>query len=301
MPTDPKTQSERSEIELIDQFVKRRQKQLAREQPEKPIGDIVEHIEDLPSFQRWEAETDAEREQREGEAAKEREVKQQRERGRAWTDLVRRLGTVYADCRLETFSTYCDPTIAKRQQAVLVNLRGYAARMTTEVAAGRNVLLLGPSGTGKDHLFTALARTAIFQLPDSHEDCDGTFPYSSPIRWTRGSRFYLECRQAMGESEVSLISQYAMARILYFSDPLLPIGGLTPHQAAMFYEIIDDRYRHKRPTWVSLNVKDRAEAEERMGGAIIDRLAEGALTGHCDWPSWRERAELTGPDRRKDA
>ena len=202
------------------------------------------------------------------------------ERQERWKALADRLGDDYRECRLANYHTYSDPATARRQTAIVKRLLSYCEGMPAEVKSGRGVVLFGPSGTGKDHLITALARAAILT-------------YGLSVRWVRGSAFCIESRDAMGSdvSEGNMVNKYSFARILYISDPLPPIGGLTPYQATMLYEILDERNRQKRPTWVTLNVANRADADRRLGAANVERLIERALKAECDWPSYRSRKE----------
>jgi DNA replication protein DnaC len=68
-------------------------------------------------------------------------------------------------------------------------------------------------------------------------------------------------------------------------------SGKSPAWAAEInlLEIIDRRYSHLLPTWMTINVANRKEAETRMGAPTVDRLAHDALTVVCDWPSFRAK------------
>jgi DNA replication protein DnaC len=214
----------------------------------------------------------AEAHEREVAEAKKAELQNRREKARK---LARELGPAYASCTLDSFELHKDPDIAKRQKRVLEGVRGYAENLAEETRNGCSVVLYGPSGTGKDHLITALCWLAILR-------------HGLSVRWIRGSRLFLEMRDAMGrDSERELMAQYAVAPILFVSDPLPPMGALTPHQAMMLCDIVDERNRQKRPIWVTLNVADRSDADQRLGAPIVDRLVERALTAHMDWPSYR--------------
>lgn len=191
-----------------------------------------------------------------------------------WQRLAKRLGSDYRDARLSNFRFYKDPAIAKAQKAAVDTLAAYGKDMVANIKAGRGIVLFGPSGTGKDHCLSALSRVAVTRF----DRC---------VRWVRGSSFCIESRAVMGGNEKQFIESFTRAQILYVSDPLPPVGGLTPHQSAMLYEILDERNRQKRPTWVTLNVANRSDADTRLGAANADRLIERALTIEFDWPSYR--------------
>lgn len=210
--------------------------------------------------------------------ASDAKTERDQQRQERWETLVKRLGGAYRDCWLENYQLYDDPAVAQRQKAVVSALAKYVCNMPAEIRAGRGVVLFGPSGTGKDHLLTALARAAILECGER-------------VRWVRGSAFCIESRQAMGlDAEGNLIARYSLARILYISDPLPPVGGLTPHQSAMLYEILDERNRQQRPTWTSLNVANRGDADGRLGAANVDRILDRALSLELTWPSYRAGA-----------
>ena len=209
------------------------------------------------------------RRRREGALAKRKAEIQNR-----WDHFAGKLGNDYRHCRLSTYQLYKAPAVARRQQTALDALTAYAKDMPANIKAGRGIVLLGPSGTGKDHCLAALSRDAILR-------------YGRTVRWARGSAFWIESRCTMGQGEQEFIDSFTWPHILYLSDPLPPIGGLTPHQSAMLYEILDERNRHKRPTWVTMNVCDRTDADSRLGAANVDRLIERALSIQFDWASYR--------------
>jgi DNA replication protein DnaC len=159
---------------------------------------------------------------------------------------------------------------------VVTALRGYAQRLGEHVAAGRGIVLFGPSGTGKDHLLTALAKLAIDEAGFS-------------VKWCNGMDLCGGFRDAMDNHlpESSLISSFVSPDILYVSDPVPPFGTLKEFQVAQLFRIVDGRYRRLRPTWMTINVAKRDEANDRLAVQIVDRLSDGALTALCNWPSHR--------------
>jgi len=215
-----------------------------------------------------EHDTPAETAQQDDEA-----LQQQRAEVRARLgEYQRAIGWRYQQVTLESFAITTD-----RQREVMAALRQYAADMKNEVQHGAGIVLYGPSGTGKDHLLSSMGRIAIVR-------------HGLTVRWANGDALFRECRDLIGRAgaEGTIIAKYAGPKILILSDPLPPSGCLTDYQAATLYGIIDRRYRAARPTWVSLNVASGQEADERLGGAIADRLRDGAVAQFCDWPSHRK-------------
>ncbi len=206
----------------------------------------------------------------------ERRVEWCRERARRvdiWSSVLKRRGTRYADCTVANFRVYDD-----RQTEVGQAVRRYLRELDENIAAGVNVLLFGPAGTGKDHLLAAMMRAAVWK-------------YGYRVEWRNGIDLYGDVRDRMGtdETESGLIRSLVKPDILAISDPVPPIGKLTEFQIQTLFRIVDGRYSNTRPTWVTLNVDRKAEAIERMGAQIVDRLSHDALVRFCDWSSYRQK------------
>ena len=215
-------------------------------------------------------------------AAQECELVERRRRERdknlceAWHRLTDPMGSRYRGCRLDNYVIDDAAPTADAQRTVLAEIKKYAAEIGNRVNAGQGLLLFGPSGTGKDHLLTGLARIAVGN--------------ELSIRWINGSTLYRTMRDGMGEVEEELVNRCIYPKILYLSDPIPPVGSLTPFQASTLYAIIDGRYRDNKATWATMNVADGMEATQRLGSAIVDRLREGAVSLNCCWPSYRKGA-----------
>jgi DNA replication protein DnaC len=187
-------------------------------------------------------------------------------------DFRKAVGPRYADCTLENYVVGC-PAQRKAVDVVLDFARHAAERAT----AGTNVILFGPSGTGKDHLACGLAR-AVIQA-------------GIEVRWQNGRDMFGQFRAAIDddrESEDDLLKALFKPAVLLISDPLPPSGPLTAFQQDLLFRAVDVRYRLRKPTWLTLNVKDGTEADERIGVSIVDRLRHGALTLACNWASYRK-------------
>jgi DNA replication protein DnaC len=211
----------------------------------------------------------AERERQEAE-------QQRQERNKrcwdAWNKLTAPMGVRYRDCTLQNYVV-----THESQRKVLDEIQKYAGEIDRRVSDGQGLVLFGPSGTGKDHLLTGLSRAAVAR--------------DLTIRWINGSNLYRAVRQGIGEAEEDLVNRYVWPRILYISDPIPPIGGLTPFQASTLFAIIDGRYRDKKAIWATMNVSDAQEAEQRLGAAVVDRLRDGAISLRCFWSSYRKGAQ----------
>jgi DNA replication protein DnaC len=192
------------------------------------------------------------------------------QRASRWENLLGARGSRYADAKLTSF-TVTDP----KQQPILEQLRDYQANILERIQEGDGLILFGPKGTGKDHLAMAMARTAIGA--------------GRTVVWKNGMDLFGDFRDAMdkGDSEKSMVKELVNPDVLYLSDPLPPIGPLTPYQATMVFRILDGRYNHRRTTWVTVNVTGSKELDDRMGAQNGDRIRDGAMALFCDWASYR--------------
>lgn len=182
-------------------------------------------------------------------------------------------GTRYRYEDLGTYQTYDDA-----QASVLDAMKRYSAEITANVAECVGIVLFGPTGTGKDHLLIGVAKEAI------DRDCRS-------VRMVRGAFLGQEIRDSFDskESERGIVGKYASPDVLIFSDPIPGVGELKDFQADVTHRIIESRYCNKRPTFVSINAADEAEAQKRLGVATWDRLRHNALVLPCRWESFRAR------------
>lgn len=192
----------------------------------------------------------------------------------AWREFIGRRGARYQQCTLSGFDVTND-----RQREVVAQLRDYLDHFDDNVSQGRGVLLFGSSGTGKDHLLTALCRFA-------------TLARGIAVQWRNGLNLYADVRSAIQrDDESEEIWRLCHTPILAISDAIPPAGELTDYQASVLFRIFDARYSHLLPIWLSLNVASADEARSRLTVPIVDRLRECCLTLHCNWPSYRGRTQ----------
>lgn len=235
--------------------------------PPRVTGTLQERWDRVPRYAMTDDERaalDAQRDARE----RERQAGDRRESLRRF--LARR-GSLYATCTLENYETLCS-----EQGKVLQAVRDYASRLPDELAAGRGLLLFGEIGTGKDHLLVGLARLAILK-------------HGLRVVWWDGMTFYRALRDHIADHtpEGLILDPIIDAEIAILSDPLPPDGTLSEYERERLFEVVERRRSHRRPLWITMNVRSGKEADERMGLAIFDRLKSGALALFFDWPSYR--------------
>jgi DNA replication protein DnaC len=177
-------------------------------------------------------------------------------------------GKRYEGCTLENYKVH-----SQLQQKVVDAVWDYAVSKSTQ-----NLMLIGPMGTGKDHLLTALSKLVFMES-------------GLVTHWANGVDLHEQFhRELMNGSQYRIIDPLASSDVLYLSDPVPPTGSLSESKQSAMLRVIDDRYSQCMPTWASLNVLNGAEAEARMGAQAVDRLRDGALVLFCNWASYRKAA-----------
>lgn len=198
------------------------------------------------------------------------------ERQSNWKRLLQSIGDRYANATLENFDVYDDDG---RQADAIASLREYRDTLAERVEDGEGIILFGPEGTGKDHLLCGLLRHAIAA------DLSVSYIRGIPLL----QRIKDSLMDSRGElSTDQLVREYVKPDVLAISDPVPPFGELGTWEIRLLFQIVDDRYRKCRPTWLTVNVSSGPEAEERISAQVTGRLRHNALTVHCDWPSYRQ-------------
>ena len=231
--------------------------------PERPIGQLAEAV-----LRQARRDFDGERQRKQANMEHRKTV----ETSQAIKYLAETLGRRYAPnlASLEAFVV-----TNERQQQVLDRLR--AACVEHMVPRGDGLVFLGSVGTGKDHLLAAMLYAA----------CRAGFR----CRWMNAQEFYGDIRDRIdsGASEDARFKALSLPDVLAISDPCPPAGGPTAWNLTQLYRLLDRRYRNMRSTWVTINARDEAEADEKLSAPVWDRLRENALILKCFWPSYREK------------
>ena len=207
------------------------------------------------------------------------EEQQQAERLKAIQERSRALwarrGRRYARCTLDNFEVGDHP----EKQRVLAALEAYASDLSRNVQRGRGVVLVGPAGTGKDHLLAGLVHCALMR--------------GHTVDWRTGAELWRSLRAAIRDDrENEALAALRQPEILVLSDPVPPETSPSNYERSVLYSVIDERYSRVRATWCSINAADREDAEERLGVAVVDRLTDSALSLACPWESFRAGRRL---------
>lgn len=179
----------------------------------------------------------------------------------------------YAGCTLENFATPTAKHVAARD-AVL----DYCDLMRIRCEEGGGLVLLGPPGTGKDHLLMGAMRTAILD-------------YGFSVEWHDGLRMFHRIKAAIATNDTErFIRGLVEPQILALSDPVPPRDELSAYELAVLRDVIESRYSKGLVTWVTTNVTNTEDAHRLMSVAVTDRLMHNATQVACNWKSYR-RAE----------
>lgn len=187
------------------------------------------------------------------------------------------VGRRHARCEFANFDVGTDEWRAKRQEWLRIAME-YARDLDDHLRTGRNLILLGPVGTGKDHLAVSVLRVAVGR--------------GISCCYRRGSMLIEEMRRSNVEKGVRVPHRYRSVPLLAISD-IEPRrsesqGQATDFEERAFLDLIDSRYCAQLPTIVTTNAVGRSALNRVMGPPLVDRLLEGAIGIATSGPSYRQ-------------
>jgi DNA replication protein DnaC len=214
--------------------------------------------------------------QREAADAERESQERIRHRRKLLAEFLVSVGNLHSSCRLANYECR-----SPQQKKVFEAVSEYADTMPERLDNREGIVLFGPVGTGKDHLAVALGGRAVEK-------------YGHRVRWLNGQDWFGQVRDAIdGDlAERTLMAEISLPDILILSDPVPPIGNLTQHQATMLYRLFEARDARGRVTWVTINVMDDKEADERLGVPTWDRICDRSWKMFCNWKSHRKPAKV---------
>jgi len=208
------------------------------------------------------------------------------------------MGERYHDCRLSNYTTKYE--LQKKVRDALV---GYLRNIEANLAEGKNLVLYGSVGTGKDHLAAAvLNETGNVMLRRYEAWLDevsrgNLIPLQATgsvrailgddLRAWHKSTWYARRGE---ETEADIVNKLSASAMLLLSDPVTTVQHREQMESLLF-AIIDRRYSTVRPTIITINAYDTENVTNLLGPRIWDRLQEVAEILHCNWPSYRQRGK----------
>lgn len=159
------------------------------------------------------------------------------------------------------------------------------------LAAHRNIILLGKSGTGKTHLAMALGIEAC--------------RHNHRVRFTTGHALANELIEARGEKELSrVIGRYARYDLVIVDE--LGYVPFSREGAELLFQVLAER--HERTSVIittNLGFADWTQVfgDANMTAALLDRLTHRAHIIECTWESYRLRQAMMtakAPSRKAD-
>ena len=136
-------------------------------------------------------------------------------------------------------------------------LKRYLETLDAKVDGGDGFTLLGPPGVGKSHLLTAVVADAIAQ--------------GFAARYAVWPDVVTEVKNGFNlprcEDRRDIIALLKGADLLALDE--LALKGASEFESGLLFELIDERYRERRPTIAASNA-----TRQTLGGLIGERLAD---------------------------
>lgn len=189
-------------------------------------------------------------------------------------------GRQYATATLDSFRLHGSEDDQKRQADVLASIRRFCEGIGSSVGSGQCVLMLGPCGTGKDHLMIGMIREAI---------AAGV----RDILWVDAAELFsqfkdaIAAQQNVGELRQSLVSP----ELLVISDMIPGSDPLTGFEADILFQCLNARGRRLKPTWVNANVANAAEMATKIPEKCVSRLDLNRFVVRTQWADFRRTAK----------
>ena len=186
-----------------------------------------------------------------------------------------------------TFSDFDATT--PQQQKVLQACRDYVSGVSFDGGAG--LWLIGPPGTGKTHLGSAMVRYVIEERQHAAAIHSGR-EIIRMLRSTWGNKERGRDWDGRAATEEQMISDLGHMGLLVIDEIGVGFGSDSEH--VQLFDVIDLRYKYRRPTVLLSNLPTKG-LKDAMGDRAYDRLREGAQVLACSWESHRGQPKQARP------
>lgn len=165
----------------------------------------------------------------------------------------------------------------KKKSQVLAACRSYVTKWDSARERGTNLILIGPSGTGKGHLAAGIGAAIIERS-------------LSDVVFVNCLTFFREIKATFdGEgSETEIMDRLIGADLLILDD--LGVQWGSKNEELYLYALINGRYERKAPIIATTNLSIQ-ELSDALGERIIDRLRSVESNNSwiaCAWESYRQ-------------
>lgn len=182
-----------------------------------------------------------------------------------------------------------DPSKGDDQRAKIAQLQQYSKAID---GRSRNIVILGPTGTGKTMLANAIAVNHYLakeqSLPSEFSSYNQQDFYDHTCELITSFDIGAQARGHWGNYQVS---EYDYLQELISNDLLIidDLGAGDGHDKdrSRIAQIIALRY-NRAPTIITTNM-DIKSLREYLGDRAWDRLQQNLLVTHCDWGSYRAK------------
>jgi DNA replication protein DnaC len=161
---------------------------------------------------------------------------------------------------------------------VVRNVSEYLKRLRIDIKTAGNLVLSGPTGTGKTHLACAILRTMAYSRFRSRYITSAQMVNELFATWNNKSK-----------SEDQVIENYASYDVLLIDEMGLN-DNRSEYAQSYLASVIDARSLVKRPTIITSNLLEDS-LEKTIGDRPFDRLCENSLFLECNWESYRRKSK----------
>lgn len=162
----------------------------------------------------------------------------------------------------------------KEQRAVVAACEAYAQAVQPDYGAG--LILVGPPGTGKSHLLSAIVHHVIEQRKLS-----AAVVTSRDVLRRLRATWQRDARESESDVLAALIDDLSVLAL-----DEVGVGFGSEGEQVQLLDLIDGRYKRRRPTLIASNL-GVPDLRTALGERAFDRLREGARVLPCTWASHR--------------